>query len=69
MRFILGDSAKRYPQGTGTDRGMVGASGASIHRWEQGKSHPRQAQVGRLVAVRRLGKREALKRLELLGKK
>ena len=42
---------------------MVGASGASIHRWEQGKSHPRQAQVGRLVAVRKLGKREVVKRL------
>jgi DNA-binding transcriptional regulator YiaG len=48
---------------------LVGASGASIYLWEQGKSKPRKAQVARLVAVRKLGKREALKRLELLGKK
>ena len=45
---------------------LVGVSGLTIYNWEQGKSRPRQAQLAALAAVRGIGKREALARLELL---
>ena len=45
---------------------LVGVTAQTIYNWEQGKSKPRDEQLASLVAVRDLGKREALKRLELL---
>ena len=45
---------------------LVGVTGQTIYSWEQGKSKPRDEQLAALVAVRDLGMREALKRLELL---
>jgi DNA-binding transcriptional regulator YiaG len=49
---------------------LVGVSALTIYSWEQGKSRPRNAQLSRLVAVRGIGKREALAKLEVLnGKK
>ena len=45
---------------------LVGVTAQTIYSWEQGKSKPRDGQLAALVAVRGLGKREALKRLELL---
>ena len=45
---------------------LVGVSAQTIYNWEYGKSKPRDEQLGALVAVRELRKREALKRLELL---
>ena len=45
---------------------LVGVSGLTIYNWEQGKSRPRQAQLAALAALRGIGKREALARLELL---
>jgi DNA-binding transcriptional regulator YiaG len=45
---------------------LVGVSGQTIYSWESGKSKPRDQQLAALVAVRDLGKREALRRLELL---
>lgn len=45
---------------------LVGVTGQTIYSWEQGKSRPRDGQLAALVAVRELGKREAIKRLELL---
>ncbi len=45
---------------------LVGVTGQTVYNWEQGKSKPRDEQLASLVAVRDLGKREALKRLELL---
>ena len=45
---------------------LVGVSGLTIYNWEGGKSRPREQQLAALAAVRKLGKREALKRLELL---
>ena len=59
-RRKLGLSAKDYGN-------LVGASGLSVYNWEAGKSRPRKSQVAKLVAIRGLGKREAMKRLELLG--
>jgi len=46
---------------------LVGVTGQTIYDWESGQSRPRQQQVIKLAAVRGIGKREALKRLELLG--
>ncbi len=45
---------------------LVGVSAQTIYNWELGKSKPRDQQLAALVAVRALGKREALRRLELL---
>lgn len=59
-REKLGLSAAEYAR-------LVGVSGQTIYSWEQGKSKPRDGQLASLVKVRSLGKREALKRLELLA--
>jgi DNA-binding transcriptional regulator YiaG len=59
QRDRLGLSAKDYGL-------LVGVSGLTIYNWEQDKSRPRQAQLAALAAVRGMGKREALARLELL---
>jgi DNA-binding transcriptional regulator YiaG len=45
---------------------LVGVSGLTIYSWESGKSRPRKQQLAGLVAVRGLGRREALKKLEML---
>lgn len=42
---------------------LVGVSMQTIYHWEQGKSRPRKSQMAALVAVRKIGRREALKRL------
>lgn len=42
---------------------LVGASGQSIYKWEQGKVRPRASQLPAISAVRKLGKREAAARL------
>ena len=59
-RAKLGLSAKDYGR-------LVGVAGITIYQWESGKSKPRKAQVAKLATVRGIGKREADKRLELLG--
>ncbi len=46
---------------------LVGVSGLSIYNWENGKSPPRKEQIGSLIAVRGLGKRQAQAKLELLN--
>jgi DNA-binding transcriptional regulator YiaG len=60
QRNRLGLSAADYAK-------LVGVSSLTIYNWESGKSRPRKEQLAALVAVRGIGKREALKRLELLG--
>lgn len=45
---------------------LVGVSGLTIYSWESGKSRPRKKQFTGLVAVRGLGRREALAKLEML---
>ena len=42
---------------------LVGVSGLTVYNWEQGKARPRKAQLAALVAVRGIGKREALMKL------
>lgn len=60
QRERLGLSAANYAK-------LVGVSPLTIYNWEQGKTRPRKEQLAALVAVRGIGKREALKRLEMLG--
>ena len=63
QRSRLGLSAADYGK-------LVGVSGLTIYNWEHDKSRPRKAQLAALVAVRGIGKREALMKLaELTGKK
>lgn len=45
---------------------LIGVSGLTIYNWESGKARPRNQFLPALAGVRGLGKREALKRLELL---
>jgi len=42
---------------------LVGASALSVYKWESGRVQPRAAQLERILAVRGVGKREALARL------
>lgn len=60
QRRCLGLSAADYAK-------LVGVSPLTIYNWEKGKTRPRKEQIAALVAVRGIGKREALRRLELLG--
>ena len=64
QRGRLGLSAADYGK-------LVGVSGLTIYNWEHEKARPRKAQLTALVAVRGIGKREALLKLAELqtGKK
>ena len=62
QRERLGFSAADYAK-------LVGVSSLTIYNWELGKSRPQKAQLAALVAVRGIGKREALAKLELLKAK
>ena len=48
---------------------LVGVSPLTIYNWEHNKSRPRQGQFAALIALRGLGKREALAKLALLDAK
>lgn len=61
QRKRLGLSAADYGK-------LVGVTGQSIYSWEQEKSRPRKQQVAQIASVRRLGKREALARIQEIGK-
>lgn len=56
-RARLGLTAAQFGQ-------LVGVSGQSVYLWESGKSVPSKNQLPRIAAVRALGKREAMARLE-----
>jgi DNA-binding transcriptional regulator YiaG len=58
-RQRLGLSAKDYGA-------LVGVSSLTIYSWENGKSKPRAERLAAWADVRDIGKREALRRLELL---
>ena len=45
---------------------LVGVSAQTIYSWESGKSKPRATALAGWAKVRGIGKREALRRLELL---
>ncbi len=46
---------------------LLGVSGAAVLAWEGGRSKPRAAAKAALVAIRKLGKREARQRLAALA--
>ena len=48
---------------------LVGVSPSTIDDWENGQSQPQEEQLASLVAVRGVGRREAMARLELLRAK
>lgn len=43
---------------------LVGASSLSIYKWESGQVTPRAAQLEKILAIRKIGKREALARIQ-----
>jgi DNA-binding XRE family transcriptional regulator len=43
---------------------LLGVTAQTVYNWEQGKVRPRRSQLSRLLGVRRMGRREALRRLE-----
>jgi DNA-binding transcriptional regulator YiaG len=61
-RNSLGISAADYGK-------LVGVTGHTVYKWEHGTSRPRRAQLSALASIRRLGKREALARLEQMREK
>jgi ribosome-binding protein aMBF1 (putative translation factor) len=70
LRFRAGGLAshRRKLELSAEDYGaLVGVSGQSIYKWEQGEVRPRAAQLQALAGVRGIGKREALARLEQLA--
>jgi DNA-binding transcriptional regulator YiaG len=46
---------------------LVDASGLTVYKWEKGEAKPRAKNLQAIAAVRKMGKREALKRLEELA--
>lgn len=60
-RAMLGISAIDYGR-------LVGVAGLTIYKWESGTNRPRDAQLPAIASVCRLGKREALARLEQISK-
>ncbi len=42
---------------------LIGASGQSVYKWEEGKSRPRQKNLVAIAAIRSIGKKEAQGRL------
>jgi DNA-binding transcriptional regulator YiaG len=61
-RKRLGLSASEYGR-------LIGVTGQSVYKWEQEASRPREQQMTALAGLRRIGKKEARKRLEELAKK
>lgn len=59
-REKLGLSAADYAK-------LVGCAPLSIYKWEKGESAPRAKQREALAAIRGIGKREALRRIELIS--
>jgi len=58
QRRRLGLSAREFGK-------LVGVTGLTVYSWETGKFRPRAPQLAALVALRKTGKREAIKRLEM----
>lgn len=46
---------------------LVGVSALTVYKWEAGQVRPRQSHMPAIAAVRKLGKREALLKLEQLA--
>jgi len=59
QRKRLGLSAEEFGK-------LLGVSGQTIYNWEKGDSRPREKQFAALVEVRGIGKREAMRRLDMI---
>lgn len=59
QRARLGLSAADYAK-------LVGVTQLTVYNWEKGKTRPRQEQFAMLVAIRGIGKHEAMRRLQSL---
>ncbi|MFC5500079.1 helix-turn-helix domain-containing protein [Caenimonas terrae] len=46
---------------------LIGASGQSVYKWEEGKSRPRQKNLAAIAAIRSIGKKDAQARLQQAG--
>lgn len=46
---------------------LIGASQLSVYKWEQGKARPRAAHLQAIAALRKMGKREATRKLAELS--
>ncbi len=44
---------------------LLGVSGQSIYKWEQGKAKPRASQLPAIAAARRMGKKEVMAKLSI----
>jgi DNA-binding transcriptional regulator YiaG len=60
QRRKLGLSAANFAK-------LLGVSALSVYKWESGKTRPRRAQLESIAAVRGLGKREVLAKLDELS--
>lgn len=47
---------------------LIGASGQSVYKWEEGKTRPRAKNLPAIAALRTMGKKEAAARLDALQK-
>lgn len=47
---------------------LIGASGQSVYKWEEGKTRPRAKNLPAIAALRTMGKKEAAARLASLQK-
>ncbi len=61
QRKRLGLSAAEYAK-------LVGVTSQAIYQWERETAHPRKKQIAILAALRGIGKKEALARLQKLAK-
>ena len=48
---------------------LIGVSAQTIYKWEHGSARPRKRQLAVLASLRRVGKKEAVARLQKLGSK
>jgi DNA-binding transcriptional regulator YiaG len=62
LRRRLGLSAKECGS-------LIGVSGWTIGSWERGEAQPKKEQVAAIAAIRRIGKREARRRVKEVAQK
>lgn len=46
---------------------LLGVSMQTVYSWEQGRARPRRSQIAALLAARGIGRREAYRRLGIVG--
>jgi DNA-binding transcriptional regulator YiaG len=63
----FGEQRKRLGLSAAACGALVGASGQSVYKWEQGKARPRAKHLAAIASLRTMGKREAAAKLAELG--